>query len=183
MGKKTNAGRFECGYPKVTTENLTSWTLSKREKPPKTNFQRCPYIDLSSGSGQGGRLFWRVLLFLYEIYHGKPENSTRFFMKFAVFFNRVRAHRIVRSERQTRTVLKGRRTRLEGDIPPRPPALASFPGTLALAQAFAPNLVVTAAISRLDAPALASFSGKAPPVPSLHGAPKRFFSLFSPKRT
>ena len=148
MGKKTNAGRFECGYPKVTTENLTSWTLSKREKPPKTNFQRCPYIDLSSGSGQGGRLFWRVLLFLYEIYHGKPENSTRFFMKFAVFFNRVRAHRIVRSERQTRTVLKGRRTRLEGDIPPRPPALASFPGTLALApQAFAPDLV-TAAISR-----------------------------------
>ena len=42
MGKKTNAGRFERGYLKVTTENLTSWTLSGREKPPNTNFQRCP---------------------------------------------------------------------------------------------------------------------------------------------
>ncbi len=25
-------------YLKVTTENLTSWTLLKREKPPKTYF-------------------------------------------------------------------------------------------------------------------------------------------------
>ena len=32
------AGRFERGYLKVTTENLTSWTLLRREKPPKTNF-------------------------------------------------------------------------------------------------------------------------------------------------
>ena len=36
--KKANAGRFERGYLKVTTENLTSWSLSRREKPPKTNF-------------------------------------------------------------------------------------------------------------------------------------------------
>jgi hypothetical protein len=38
MGKQANAGRFERGYLKVTTENLTSWTCSRREKPPKTNF-------------------------------------------------------------------------------------------------------------------------------------------------
>jgi len=38
MGQKANAGRFELGYLKVTTENLTIWTLLKREKPPKTNF-------------------------------------------------------------------------------------------------------------------------------------------------
>ncbi len=38
MGKKTNAGRFERCYLKVTTEKLTSWTLSGREKPPETNF-------------------------------------------------------------------------------------------------------------------------------------------------
>ena len=38
MGKKANARRFERGYLKVTTENLTSWTLPGREKPPKTNF-------------------------------------------------------------------------------------------------------------------------------------------------
>jgi hypothetical protein len=37
-GKKDNAGRFERGYLKVTTENLTSWTLPGREKPPNTNF-------------------------------------------------------------------------------------------------------------------------------------------------
>ena len=36
--KKANARRFERGYLKVTTENLTSWTLPGREKPPKTNF-------------------------------------------------------------------------------------------------------------------------------------------------
>ena len=41
MSKKANAGRFERGYlnvTTVTTENLTNWTLLKREKPPKTNF-------------------------------------------------------------------------------------------------------------------------------------------------
>ena len=38
MGKKINAGRFESGYLKVTTENVTSWTWLRREKPPKTNF-------------------------------------------------------------------------------------------------------------------------------------------------
>jgi hypothetical protein len=38
MGKKTNAGRFERGYPKATTENPASWTLSRREKPPNINF-------------------------------------------------------------------------------------------------------------------------------------------------
>ncbi len=38
MGKKADAGRFERGYLKETTENLTSWTLSGREKQPKTNF-------------------------------------------------------------------------------------------------------------------------------------------------
>ena len=47
MGKKTNAGRFERGYLKVTTENLTSWTLSRREKPPKTNFERCPLLNIT----------------------------------------------------------------------------------------------------------------------------------------
>jgi len=38
MGKQDNAERFERGYPKVTTENLTNWTLLRREKPPKTIF-------------------------------------------------------------------------------------------------------------------------------------------------
>ena len=38
MSKKANAGRFERGYLNVTTENLPSWTLLRREKPPKTNF-------------------------------------------------------------------------------------------------------------------------------------------------
>ena len=45
MGKKANAGRFERGYLKVTIENLTSWTLSGREKPPKPIFRgalHCP---------------------------------------------------------------------------------------------------------------------------------------------
>ena len=37
MGKQDNAGRFECGYLKVTTENLTNWNLPEREKPPNTN--------------------------------------------------------------------------------------------------------------------------------------------------
>ena len=39
MGKKANEGRFECDYLKVTTENLTRWTLLRREKPPKTIFR------------------------------------------------------------------------------------------------------------------------------------------------
>ena len=39
MGKQDNAGRFERGYLKVTTENLTSWNLPGREKPPETNFR------------------------------------------------------------------------------------------------------------------------------------------------
>ena len=38
MGKQDNAGRFEHGYLKVTTENLINWTLLRREKPPKTSF-------------------------------------------------------------------------------------------------------------------------------------------------
>ena len=38
MGKQDNAGRFECGYLKVTTENLTNWILPEREKPPNTNY-------------------------------------------------------------------------------------------------------------------------------------------------
>ena len=38
MGKKANTGRFERDYRKVTTENLTSWTLSGREKLPKNIF-------------------------------------------------------------------------------------------------------------------------------------------------
>jgi hypothetical protein len=37
MGKQDNAGRFERGYLKVTTENLTSWISSRREKPPEIN--------------------------------------------------------------------------------------------------------------------------------------------------
>jgi hypothetical protein len=37
-GLKDHAGRFERGYQKATIENLTSWTLSRREKPPKTYF-------------------------------------------------------------------------------------------------------------------------------------------------
>ena len=36
--KKANAGRFERGYLKVTTENLTCWIMLRCEKPPKTNF-------------------------------------------------------------------------------------------------------------------------------------------------
>jgi len=47
--KRDNAGRFERGYLKVTTENLTNWDLSGREKPPKTNFQRCPKYNALSG--------------------------------------------------------------------------------------------------------------------------------------
>jgi hypothetical protein len=38
MGKKADAGRFERGCRKVTTENLTSWTLLRCEKQPKTDF-------------------------------------------------------------------------------------------------------------------------------------------------
>ena len=38
MGKKANAGRFERGCLKVTTEKLTNWNLPGREKPQKTNF-------------------------------------------------------------------------------------------------------------------------------------------------
>ena len=38
MDKQDNAGRFERGYLKATTENLTNWTLLEHEKPPKTNF-------------------------------------------------------------------------------------------------------------------------------------------------
>ena len=36
-GKQDNAGRFEHGDLKVTTENLTNWDLPGCEKPPKTN--------------------------------------------------------------------------------------------------------------------------------------------------
>ena len=35
MGKQDNAGRFERGHLKVTTENLTNWNLPKCEKPPE----------------------------------------------------------------------------------------------------------------------------------------------------
>jgi hypothetical protein len=42
MGKMANAGRFERDCQKVTAENITSWTMPGREKPPKTNFKRCP---------------------------------------------------------------------------------------------------------------------------------------------
>ena len=39
MGKQDNAGRFERGCLKVTTENhLAIWNLLICEKPPKTNF-------------------------------------------------------------------------------------------------------------------------------------------------
>jgi hypothetical protein len=38
VDKKANAGRFECGHLKVTTENLANWNLSRHEKPPKTIF-------------------------------------------------------------------------------------------------------------------------------------------------
>ena len=37
MGKQDNAGRFERGYLKVTTENLTNWNLPRCEKPPEIN--------------------------------------------------------------------------------------------------------------------------------------------------
>ena len=37
MDKQDNAGRFECGYLKIT-ENLTNWTLFRLEKPPETYF-------------------------------------------------------------------------------------------------------------------------------------------------
>jgi len=38
MDQKANAGRFERGYLKVTTENLANWNWSRSEKPPKTFF-------------------------------------------------------------------------------------------------------------------------------------------------
>ena len=47
MGEKANAGRFERGCLKATAENLTSWTLSRREKPPKTYFQSCPSVKIA----------------------------------------------------------------------------------------------------------------------------------------
>jgi len=37
MGKQDNAGRFERGYLKVTTENLPNWNLPGCEKPPEIN--------------------------------------------------------------------------------------------------------------------------------------------------
>jgi len=37
MGKQDNAGRFERGYLKVTTENLTNWILPGCEKPLNPN--------------------------------------------------------------------------------------------------------------------------------------------------
>jgi hypothetical protein len=37
MGKQDNAGRFERGYLKATTENLTNWNLPMCEKPPEIN--------------------------------------------------------------------------------------------------------------------------------------------------
>ena len=42
MSKKTNAGISERGCLNVTTEKYTSWTLFRREKTSKTNFQRLP---------------------------------------------------------------------------------------------------------------------------------------------
>ena len=39
MSKRTNAGRFERGCLKVTTENLTNWELPGREKPQKPIFR------------------------------------------------------------------------------------------------------------------------------------------------
>ena len=37
------------GYLKVTTENLTRWTLSGRKKPPKTNFRGALKYQLLHG--------------------------------------------------------------------------------------------------------------------------------------
>ncbi|MDD6337126.1 MAG: hypothetical protein PUC15_01910 [Lentisphaeria bacterium] len=42
MDQKDNAGRFERGCLKVTTDNLASWTWSGREKPPNTKFVEVP---------------------------------------------------------------------------------------------------------------------------------------------
>ena len=42
-GKQDNAGRFERGYLKVTTENLTNWDLSGCEKPPKNQLIEVPF--------------------------------------------------------------------------------------------------------------------------------------------
>ena len=36
-GKQDNAGSFESGYLKITTEKLTNWNLPGCEKPPRTN--------------------------------------------------------------------------------------------------------------------------------------------------
>jgi len=41
-GKQDDAGRFERGYLKVTTENLPNRDLPGCEKPPESNEQRCP---------------------------------------------------------------------------------------------------------------------------------------------
>jgi hypothetical protein len=37
MDKQDNAGRFERGYLKVTTENLSNWNLPGCEKSPEIN--------------------------------------------------------------------------------------------------------------------------------------------------
>ena len=66
MSKKANAGRFERGYLNVTTENLTNWTLLKREKPPKTNYLEVPLWDNRAffcESGLTNPLFKAILIF------------------------------------------------------------------------------------------------------------------------
>ena len=64
--KRDNAGRFERGYQKVTTENLTNWDLPEREKPPETNFERCPADTIPPE-----RLFFKKKAQVFASFYGK----------------------------------------------------------------------------------------------------------------
>ena len=48
MGKQDNAGRFERGYLKVTTEKLTNWNLFSCEKAAGNQLIEVPYCFLQT---------------------------------------------------------------------------------------------------------------------------------------
>ena len=85
MGKQDNAGRFESGYLKVTTENLTSWNLPGREKAPIPIFRGARNI-LYSGSSRFSSRFPETFAFshaknerirAHELKTALPVPSTR----------------------------------------------------------------------------------------------------------
>ena len=67
------------GCQKVTTENLTSWTLLRREKAPKTNFLRCPLAVLKRKRDDS------VLTIQYHEFDGLQPGIERFEL-FSRFF-------------------------------------------------------------------------------------------------